>query len=186
MLKYLLSLLLLVSCGKPINDYLDDLGSPHGNSSTHPDFQSYIRSFEFHFSVRPGVPITYELKDARYAGTCNIWSDGYREIQINKTHWQTYNEDQREILIFHELSHCTFRLNHDDGFSFLRSCPESIMRSYMFNEEESLECYSTDKNIYIDDINNKIVSSDRMEVPRLSIGKFLNNLLFGASKNPEM
>lgn len=148
------TLSLLSSCAKPINDFLDAPGKPEVHQS-HPDFYPYIGEFNFIFDVDARTPIIYGVEEEKFAGVCYMWNTGYREIKINKTHWETYSESQREILIFHELSHCEFNLGHDDSVRPINYCPQSVMRSYLFSKYEAAYCYDPRRDDYIDDLKIK-------------------------------
>lgn len=149
---FFLLIFLVFGCAKPIGDYLEGSGNAPSNR-THPDFSYYKSLFNMYFDTKSTTPIIYGVENDKYAGVCYFWSNGYREIKINKNHWANYNESQREVLIFHELAHCEFDLSHDDNKSGY--CPYSIMRSYMFSKYEVNACYELQKDWYIEDIINK-------------------------------
>lgn len=90
-------------------------------------------------------------------GLCH-WGDNFREIDIDKGYWNMAPEELREILLFHEMTHCLCGREHDWGKgkyyhdAFLQSilgnfgrriakeffdgylldgCPKSIMNPYI-------------------------------------------------------
>lgn len=62
-----------------------------------------------------------DLKD-NIAGTC--YSNGH--IDIDPEIWKRYGDDEREVLIFHELGHCLLNRGHTSG-NFSDNAPVSIM-----------------------------------------------------------
>lgn len=67
--------------------------------------------------------------------------------------WADYNEEQCEALIFHELGHCVMNKSHDDSLMVHnKACPNSIMRSYIFNTYEIDNCYKPEYNHYLENI----------------------------------
>lgn len=150
----LISLLFNVSCGKSLSDMLNMGKKPYTKHNTDPIFTEYINNFNEEFAVKVSVPIILNDIDNSKAGVCFVWSDGYREIQINSKHWSSYSEEQREQLIFHELGHCVFNFNHDDS-KMPDNCPNSIMRSFMFNKWEVETCYLPQYNHYMEDFDAK-------------------------------
>lgn len=152
-MKHLIILFLLISCGKVPFDKINT-DRPYVIKKTNPLFSAYVKQFESDFNVKVKIPIVFEKLNPHYAGTCYIWSDGYRQISINKNHWDSYSEEQREQLIFHELGHCVYNLGHNDLHE--NNCPVSIMRSFMFSSYESENCYLPNRESYIEDLLNSI------------------------------
>lgn len=149
-------LMLTVSCGKSLSDMLDMGKKPYTKQKSDPLFDTYIDNFEQRFSVTVRVPVVFKELDSSKAGVCYVWSDGYREININSEHWASFSEEQREQLLYHELGHCVFDLNHDDSrLDYRQSCPNSIMRSYMFNLYEIQNCYIPENIHYMEDLDAK-------------------------------
>lgn len=147
----ILFIFLYVSCGKDIQDYFKNTEDYSGKKSkTHQDFKYYIELFENSYNVNVNVPIIYNYEDPLYAGACYTYSDGYKEIKVNKKFWENYSTEQREVLIFHELGHCVFNLDHDNNHSLY--CPASVMRSYLFSDFEILYCYIPNRSYYLDDL----------------------------------
>jgi hypothetical protein len=146
-------LLLLTGCGKNISDFLNKDDEPYKVSNTDPIFNKYVESFERNFKVKVNVPIVFKPIDNMYAGVCYTWTN-YREVNINKSLWKHFTEEQKEQLIFHELGHCVGDLPHDNVH--VNNCPKSVMRSFMFSEFEIANCYLPNKNSYINELYNKL------------------------------
>lgn len=152
----ILSFVLIVGCGKSLQDMINMGKKPYSKSKTNEVFRPYINSFTQEFDVTVRVPIVLKKLEANKAGVCFVWSDGYREIQINSLHWSNFSEEQKEQLIFHELGHCVFNLGHDDSMlEYRRDCPNSIMRSFMFNQYEINNCYVPENSHYMEDLDAK-------------------------------
>ena len=152
-MKRLIPLLLLVSCGQSVQDFLNINGSPIKKSKTNPIFSEFVESFSKEFNVRVKVPIILKKIEPRYAGVCIKYSNGYKEIQINSIHWNNYSLEQREQLIYHELGHCVFNRGHNDKWMKTNAnCPDSIMRSYMFDTNEINNCYVPEYKHYMEEL----------------------------------
>lgn len=149
-----LSFALILGCGKSLQDMINMGKKPYSKSKTDEIFRPYINSFIQEFDVRVKVPIILKKLEASKAGICFVWSDGYREIQINSLKWELFTEEQKEQLIFHELGHCVLNLNHDDSPMPNKSyCPNSIMRSFMFSKFEALRCYVPERLHYMENLD---------------------------------
>jgi hypothetical protein len=147
-------LILNTACGKSLSDMLNMGKKPYTKHKLDPEFLPYVQAFEQQFNIKLSVPIVFKQLHSSKAGVCYMWSDGYREIEINSTHWVNFSEEQKEQLIFHELGHCVFNLGHDDSnLEYKRTCPNSIMRSSMFNQHEIDSCYVPEKTHYMENLH---------------------------------
>lgn len=145
--------LLFISCGYKPDFINNDYPAPYTKAKSHSDFNSYIAEFEIISKKKVNVPIIYGELDLSYAGVCTMWSDGYREIKINRVYWLFYSDAQKEILVFHELGHCVLGLKHNDTKS--SGCPASIMRSYLFSVDEAQDCYDNNRLFYLEEITGE-------------------------------
>lgn len=151
-MKKLIPLLLLVSCGQPIEDYINLFDKPVKKARTNSIFLPYIESFSSEFNVKVSVPIVLKkLKDSQ-GGVCITYSSGYREIQINSTYWDYLMEEQKEQLLYHELGHCVLNRKHDTKLMPNSSCPNSIMYPYVFSKYDIKECYIPEYNHYMEEL----------------------------------
>lgn len=88
------------------------------------------------------------------------YSDGYKGlIEVDAWYWNRMSEVSREQLIFHELGHCSLlEMDHRDMMvDFIdlgRRCPISIMRSYIFSQDEITRCYIPHRLFYINELLN--------------------------------
>lgn len=151
-MKFTFALLFLVTgCGKSLSDFMFVNTSPK-KAQTNPIFNEFVNSFQAEFNKRVSVPIVLKAIDKQNAGVCLVYSNGYREIQINSLYWDSYSHEQREQLIYHELGHCVLNKDHNNGHLPESSCPMSIMRSFMFNSYEINECYLPEHNHYMEEL----------------------------------
>ena len=151
-MKYLIMLLLITGCGKGLEDFIRINDNNVKKAKTNPIFTPFIQSFEAEFNRKVKVPIVLKTIKEGYAGVCLVYSNGYREIRINKDSWDYYSYEQKEQLIYHELGHCVFNKGHDNTLK--ENCPNSIMRSYMFNDYEINECYLPQYNHYMHNLGS--------------------------------
>lgn len=81
-------------------------------------------------------------------GHCQVVEDisDANIITINKTSWDSFNSDEREMLILHEMGHCVLYRGHRDGE--ISSKPLSIMNTYMFNPWY----YTVNKDYYLNEL----------------------------------
>lgn len=102
------------------------------------------------------IPIVFVDK-MHNAGVCYGWSNGHREIEINKEMWDTFSENQKLWLIWHEMHHCVNNAGHsNDHISDSGKCnddtktyscglatPLSIMRWYLPMDFQILKMCNT-------------------------------------------
>lgn len=79
---------------------------------------------------------------------CKSWSSGHREIWIESSYWDELGDYGREQLVFHELGHCVFSLDHSNN-EYSDGCPESIMNEYTFGDTW---CYADYHEDLIDEL----------------------------------
>jgi len=152
-----LIILVNVSCGKVLRDVFN-IGdnTPITTYTTDPEFYSYIDNFNSDFSLNTKVAISFGDIDPyseTAVGACFKRKAG-NYIFIRKETWESYNDYQKEVLIYHELGHCELNLGHVEGQFNLGviPCPNSIMRSHMFSFFEAINCYARDTNFYIQEM----------------------------------
>jgi len=155
-MKWIIPLLLLslTGCGTlPFCGHFEHF-KPYHNPPTDPVFVKYINKFNIEMNMSTNISTTFKKMDDKYAGICHSWSDGHREITINKKYWDNYSDKQREQLIFHELGHCALNREHNDDTIMLNgtTCPDSVMRSKMFNLFEIAYCYNYDYEHYLQEL----------------------------------
>jgi hypothetical protein len=98
------------------------------------------------------VPIIFKARAVGIAGSCTTWSDGYKEIQIDPTYWDEMDRTYKLELLAHEVGHCDYGLDHNDGRFIDKDyldCPTSIMNSYNFGGD----CFTKHFNTYMEEFN---------------------------------
>lgn len=115
------------------------------------DFQNYVNLFEQETNEKVTINIDYNKLEYPVVGVCITYTNGYKEIQVDRDGWIEFDENYREELILHELGHCILGRDHDNNLisSSLRT-PKSIMYPYIFGN-----AYSRYKNYYLDELKNE-------------------------------
>jgi hypothetical protein len=142
----LLLSLVVTGCGKPTRE----LGS----------FDAYVTKFE-EYSKEHNHPVYFDdlivkfgsLDDSQL-GVCTV-GQGTPTITISETQWKALTEDQKEILMLHELGHCSGDLkrqhNNSKGenrqwASVMLQWPQKIT-DYKKNKDQYLaELFHSDSN----------------------------------------
>lgn len=144
-MKLLTILILLTSCGrvKP-KDYVITPKSNKKFTISNEIFIPYYNTYEKETNVNPfHVTINFSNLNDNIAGVCYSWNNGDKEILIDIEYWNSYDELQREILIFHELGHCILNRKHKtDNY---KGYALSIMNPYVIYRDN----YELYRNEYI-------------------------------------
>lgn len=136
-MRWLIILLLLTGCAKPFHKTQD------------PEFLPYIEEFQKTFNANVHYDVIFsEDIPWNYNGVCSYFP---QVIKINKATWKYLDKCGREQLMFHELSHCSFYIRHDDKLN-ADNMPRSIMHPYMFNTIY----YCAHRDTYIQDLKDKM------------------------------
>jgi len=136
-----------------ISSACSTLRKDHDDKNTEKEFIPAIRSFERDFKVEVTVPVTFDEFDTRLAGVCQLHKDGFKIIKINKPVWKNLNEEQKEILVYHELVHCELGLDHLPPVQYDNGCPMGLMIPMIFTPHQSLACYKKNRAYYIGQVN---------------------------------
>lgn len=130
---------LLNGCGSDI--FLDHIKSNekvcHRAPHVEPEFADHVQKFRDVYQTEVSILVEWDDLDEKTMGICYSWDDGYREIKIDRAKWPNLTVDSQEELIFHELGHCKFNLDHreetmDSGK--WKKIPKSIMYPYVFGD----------------------------------------------------
>ena len=151
----LLVLIILVSCGK--SDFVKNSTEDHDKDySIDSAFIEYVDSFKQDFNRDFKIKISFDDRESSIAGTCYTYTDGYREIKIDRDYWNSINSNAKEQLIYHELGHCILDLGHNDDYSVKAGyyCPDSIMNSHAFNSFHIDNCYIPFFSDYLNEMLN--------------------------------
>jgi len=127
------------------------------------EFIPFVNDFERRWGHKITTPIYFinqsklNKNDKGVVGACIEFLGIIKEIQIVKEEWDKLPYDTREIVIFHELSHCELRIwNHIDDRK-KSGCPVSIMTTYLMNPWELIYCYEPNREYYLNEIFNGVV-----------------------------
>lgn len=122
------------------------MGLGCGRPSTMPnDFIPYYR--EFINMVGAGKEVAINLQfgpiDPILNAVCAIRT-GSRTITVNADRWAGLDEPQRKILIFHELTHCTFNsMGHSaDPLSYMNAYLQSSVVADKMDLEGQARAYT--------------------------------------------
>jgi len=101
------------------------------------DLQPYIDRFVAEGEQR-GITVDFSIEGLSaqlvsiatqgVPGQCQQYSEQENELLIDRSFWDFYTEEQREVLIFHELGHCYLNRDHKDSSDVNGNCL-SLMRS---------------------------------------------------------
>jgi hypothetical protein len=121
--------------------------------SVDPEFDEYFNRFHNYIGVNPvNIGAEFEVLPLPTIGQCLTYGNGVRVIQIDPVYWSMASDDQKEILIMHELGHCVLGLGHNTGKS-MNGCPLSIMYPTTFG---SSGCYIYNKGYYYQELASHI------------------------------
>lgn len=88
------------------------------------------------------ITMTFFSASNQVVGTCTRYNSGYRLIEIDPVFWFfNASEDERILLMYHELGHCDLNKEHND--SSIR-----IMNTYMMNPGT----FAANKDYYIEQL----------------------------------
>lgn len=126
-----LSTLLLSACGAALPG--TEQNDPRTIVGVDPAFQSYVSSYvaDKHAPLAYDIPIQFSAQSGTTVAVCTRWSNGYRQIQVDPTFWNSYSATKRKEVIYHELGHCDLNRDHNtevDSYGI----PKSIMYPYSF------------------------------------------------------
>ena len=115
--------------------------------------QYYVNYFERSFDHKVTVPITFGDLPDNVVGMCYFFKGPkpLRFIILDSGYWEKSAVWERELLVFHELGHCEFDLEHDNTVipGVFTYQPGSMMFPYLFWE------YSKERSFYIDELRKK-------------------------------
>ena len=127
------------------------------------DLKEHVKTFEEKCNCKITIPIYIKpIKHSSAVGVCY----GFRQlfifqfIVLDEQYWEDSDFYDRESLLFHELGHCVYGLDHDNKTyeTFLDNYrPKSIMYPYVFND------YKYHRDEYIDELFSKIETSSKEE-----------------------
>lgn len=90
-----------------------------------------------------------EITEDGVAGSCSYGSHTPGHIVIDETFWNETSDLVREMVVFHELGHCSLFLGHIEGTNNDGTCT-SIMRSGLENCRDNYR--SSTRDAYLDEL----------------------------------
>ena len=163
MVKYL-TCLILVGCGhgQEVSDFVfkakipgeDPTATSRLPAVIDDEFKPFVGTVEGITGIKVAIRIQFDKLDSdTRIGVCFSWSDGNREVYVDKTTWPTLSTLGKEQLILHELGHCILNRPHVDqliNIGSYKQIPKSIMHPYHFGNNffyDSNHSYYTDELI---------------------------------------
>ena len=113
--------LVLSACGSSGGDGGDTPPTAGPGTGINVAIQPFVDQFQTAFAATISFKVDFDTIGATGSssgsgttvGVCRTWSNGDREVLINKDWWNGTTDPYRKILIFHELGHCYFNRSHD-------------------------------------------------------------------------
>lgn len=97
--------------------------------------EDYVHVFETHCKASVTLPIIFLDLPGRVMGRC-IFN---KEVQIDSGYWSVIDDVTKEVLILHELGHCTLYQGHREN---------SIMQNPLL----SVVIYNKNREFYINEL----------------------------------
>ena len=84
-----------------------------------------------------GITGAYRLTIGPVVGECNHDNDLPGTINIDSVYWNKADEFRQELILFHELGHCSLQRNHDNSIN-----PNDVPNcNSIMNDGKGLECF---------------------------------------------
>ena len=111
--------------------------------------EAALRGFDIDLSIQNISAEISEISDDGVAGTCTYGSNHPGHIVIDQSFWNQASENLKEMVIFHELGHCSLHRGHREGAYSNGACV-SIMRSGL---GDCIDNYRpVTRSIYLDEL----------------------------------
>lgn len=148
-MRSLILISVLVGCGQlePIDHLREVQASPFTyklDSELVPYYERFTDVYGVDSKYVAGWFADTNSHSERAVGICYSYTNGDRRIEIDPTYWANSSDNGKEQLIFHELGHCVFNLDHNDNRLDIKdygTIPASIMNSYAFGEQWYYETF---------------------------------------------
>lgn len=126
-----------------------------GFVTTHKDFRSYVDSFEEEYNTEIDFSVTFQedlRENTNHIGICTYIA-GTPRVYIDTKFWEKTDDISREALIYHELGHCKFRLEHYNE-EFSDGTAKSIMHAGNYNVVSGY--WARGRSYYIEELRQRI------------------------------
>jgi hypothetical protein len=101
---------------------------------TEKELNNYLKIFENMTGRNVDYPVFFKFEETENAGVCTHTAWGLPlYVEINLYQWRMLSEEQRIMLLLHELGHCSLGLKHDNR-EFKDECPKSLMHKFLAPE----------------------------------------------------
>lgn len=132
--------MVMIGCGKEKTETRDL--KVHVDS----ELEQYALEFEQEMGVNTDyISMMFGDLSGLQMGLCTSWSDGRREITIDKEYWDEQDDLGKEQLMYHELGHCAMNLSHDASLvldpNTNQNIEASIMNPYFFGDDYNWHSY---------------------------------------------
>lgn len=159
---------LLVGCGNQ-----NDTSSPYNSYPAYSSpADSLINEYESLFKKNVDFPVYIENSQTgvtssgfKILGLCVIESNGRKAVYINEPWWNSKEEADRRVLLYHELTHCVFNRGHD-ARKYANGMPYSIMSPVI---NPVLRFYKKYERYYL----NEIISPETGNTPPPETSTFI-------------
>ena len=119
----------------------------------------YVTEFEKEYMTRVLYPVRYAtIETPLVMAYCLNHGD---EVVVDPYKTQGFNYYQMEALIFHELAHCSYSLEHYDQLLGVGH-PASIMNSEIFNKSDALY-YKDNRDYYVEELRKRMMMHKGMK-----------------------
>lgn len=119
------------------------------------EFVRHVDKFKQVYNKDFHILIEWDTLDETTMAVCYSWTNGYREIHVDRVKWPTLTDAGQEQLLFHELGHCIFNLDHDEALidkDDWDQIPQSIMYPYVFG---NMPYYDGELQYYYNQLGGK-------------------------------
>lgn len=111
------------------------------------EFIPYLTEFENRCSVKPELNVRFGILTGGTVGVC-MYGNIKPNIIIDQYTWLNYSQAKKEVLMFHELAHCTLSKEHNE--KKVGGRPVSIMYPYVLSKYD----YEKNREEYIKELCN--------------------------------
>lgn len=162
-------MILSQSCGMLLNGDVLSQGGTRQYNTTNPEFNSQISAFVTYAKETTqnsnfklgDIPVNFgDTTQSQFDGVCLKYSNGQREVLIKMSWWNRATPKQREVLIFHELGHCSLNRSHYDEeidnekVSIMSSTVPNSNTYNDFKSEYLTELFTGDRTLIVNRLSN--------------------------------
>ncbi len=162
MKSFCLALLTLVFMGcSGGNEGPTDYGPYPAPGGISEDIEPFVRDFEGIYNVSITYAVIFDDENetggsnpsgGTTVGVCRVWTNGKREVLVNRAWWNSKGTLPRRLLIYHELGHCSFDRDHEDR-DYSNGMPFSIMKPIL---NPVITWYTSHANYYLGEMTSPI------------------------------